>query len=223
MRCTFCATGKGGFARNLRTHEIIDQARCAANAAPVHAPRACTCARGRPGASGPGRAQVLAIQECFDRRVSNVGARAVPAPLPPEASLAATRTGCSERGRGSGKQHWAAPKGVLGRGRAARARVSGSVAPRAVFMGMGEPLLNLRAVVAAVRFLNAAVGIGARHITISTVGVPQAIARLAAQRMQATLAVSVHAPSQALRQQLIPRRVRAHAPARACRAGAGGA
>jgi len=76
-------------------------------------------------------------------------------------------------------------------------------------MGMGEPLLNLRAVVAAVRFLNAAVGIGARHITISTVGVPQAIARLAAQRMQATLAVSVHAPSQALRQQLIPRRARA--------------
>jgi len=76
-------------------------------------------------------------------------------------------------------------------------------------MGMGEPLLNLRAVVAAVRFLNTAVGIGARHITISTVGVPQAIARLAAHRMQATLAVSVHAPSQALRQQLIPRRARA--------------
>ena len=72
-------------------------------------------------------------------------------------------------------------------------------------MGMGEPLLNLRAVVAAVRFLNGAVGIGARHITISTVGVPQAIGRLAAQRMQATLAVSIHAPTQALRAQLIPR------------------
>lgn len=72
-------------------------------------------------------------------------------------------------------------------------------------MGMGEPLLNLRAVLAAVRFLNAAVGIGARHITISTVGVPQAIVRLAGQRLQATLAVSIHAPSQALREQLIPR------------------
>ena len=72
-------------------------------------------------------------------------------------------------------------------------------------MGMGEPLLNLRAVLAAVRFLNAAVGIGARHITISTVGVPQAIVRLAGHRLQATLAVSIHAPSQALREQLIPR------------------
>ena len=80
-----------------------------------------------------------------------------------------------------------------------------------VFMGMGEPLLNLRAVLAAVRFLNAAVGIGARHITISTVGVPQAIVRLAGHRLQATLAVSIHAPSQALREQLIPRYPPPHA------------
>ena len=55
----------------------------------------------------------------------------------------------------------------------------------AVFMGMGEPLLNLKAVMAAVNYLNSAVGIGARHITISTVGVPQAIVRLAGYGTQA--------------------------------------
>ncbi len=55
----------------------------------------------------------------------------------------------------------------------------------AVFMGMGEPLLNLKAVMAAVHYLNSAVGIGARHITISTVGVPQAIVRLAGYGTQA--------------------------------------
>ena len=45
----------------------------------------------------------------------------------------------------------------------------------AVFMGMGEPLLNLAGVLPAIRHLNTAMGIGARHITVSTVGVPNAI------------------------------------------------
>jgi len=60
MRCTFCATGKGGFARNLRTHEIIDQARCAPPR-PLGACRVCSrvpsrCQRARPcvGAGHPG-------------------------------------------------------------------------------------------------------------------------------------------------------------------------
>jgi 23S rRNA (adenine2503-C2)-methyltransferase len=42
-------------------------------------------------------------------------------------------------------------------------------------MGMGEPLLNLAGVLPAIRHLNSAMGIGARHITVSTVGVPNAI------------------------------------------------
>jgi len=113
MRCTFCATGKGGFARNLEAHEVVDQ--------------------------------VLTVQERFGQRVSN-----------------------------------------------------------AVFMGMGEPLLNVPAVLDAVRVLNEEVGIGARKITISTVGVPNAIARLAQERLQCTLAVSIHAPSQALRERIAP-------------------
>ncbi|GIM06553.1 hypothetical protein Vretimale_10846 [Volvox reticuliferus] len=113
MRCTFCATGKGGFARNLAPYEIMDQ--------------------------------VLTVQELFGRRVSNV-----------------------------------------------------------VFMGMGEPLLNLPAVVAAYQGLNQQIGIGGAFITISTVGVPNAIPRLAASGLKVTLAVSLHAPNQALRESIIP-------------------
>jgi 23S rRNA (adenine2503-C2)-methyltransferase len=65
-------------------------------------------------------------------------------------------------------------------------------------------MLNLRHVMAAHRCLNEDIGIGARGITISTVGVPQTLARLAAAGLQSTLAVSLHAPTQALREQLIP-------------------
>jgi 23S rRNA (adenine2503-C2)-methyltransferase len=113
MDCNFCATGKGGFDRNLDKHEIIDQ--------------------------------VLTVQEQMQRRVSHL-----------------------------------------------------------VFMGMGEPLLNLENVVGAVRVLNQDIGIGQRNITISTVGVPKQIKRLAQHNLQVTLAVSIHAPDQELRASLIP-------------------
>eukprot|EP00899_Mesostigma_viride_P019091 jgi/Mesvir1/27183/Mv07761-RA.1 len=113
MRCTFCATGKGGFARNLKVHEIVNQ--------------------------------VLEVESFFGKRVSNV-----------------------------------------------------------VFMGMGEPLLNLPAVTLALRTLNEDVGIGARMMTVSTVGVPNAIQALARMQLQSTLAVSLHAPNQAIRESIIP-------------------
>jgi 23S rRNA (adenine2503-C2)-methyltransferase len=113
MACDFCATGKGGFTRNLERHEIIDQ--------------------------------VLTVQEDFDRRVSHV-----------------------------------------------------------VFMGMGEPLLNVDNVLGAIASLNQDVGIAARSITLSTVGIPGRIRKLAANQLQITLAVSLHASNQALREQLIP-------------------
>lgn len=113
MACDFCATGKGGFTRNLAVHEIVDQ--------------------------------VLTVQEDFGRRVSHI-----------------------------------------------------------VFMGMGEPLLNTENVLAAVRCLNEDVGIGQRHLTISTVGVRDRIRKLAQYQGQFTLAVSLHASNQALREKLIP-------------------
>lgn len=113
MACDFCATGKGGFLRNLMPHEIVDQ--------------------------------VLTVQEDFQQRVSNI-----------------------------------------------------------VFMGMGEPLLNTENVLKAVRCLNQDVGIGQRMITISTVGIQGHIRRLAEQHLQATLAVSLHASNQTIREHLIP-------------------
>ena len=113
MRCSFCATGRQGFKRNLSAAEIVNQ--------------------------------VLALEKLFDRRATNV-----------------------------------------------------------VFMGMGEPLINLREVLRAHRCLNRDIGIGGRYFTISTVGVPNTLSKLAAHRLQATLAVSLHAPDQVLRERLVP-------------------
>ncbi|MDJ0554313.1 MAG: 23S rRNA (adenine(2503)-C(2))-methyltransferase RlmN [Microcoleaceae cyanobacterium MO_207.B10] len=113
MACDFCATGKGGFTRNLEAYEIIDQ--------------------------------VLTVQEDFGRRVSHI-----------------------------------------------------------VFMGMGEPLLNTKNVLAAVRSINQDVGIGQRCITISTVGIPDRIRQLAKHKLQVTLAVSLHGSNQRLREHLVP-------------------
>jgi len=113
MACDFCATGKGGFIRNLEAHEIVDQ--------------------------------VLTVQEDFQRRVSNI-----------------------------------------------------------VFMGMGEPLLNIDNVADAIRCLNQDIGIGQRLITVSTVGIPGRVRRFAEYGFQVTLAVSLHASNQTLREQLIP-------------------
>ncbi|MBO3458511.1 23S rRNA (adenine(2503)-C(2))-methyltransferase RlmN [Aetokthonos hydrillicola Thurmond2011] len=113
MACDFCATGKGGYKRNLARHEIVDQ--------------------------------VLTVEEDFQQRVSHV-----------------------------------------------------------VFMGMGEPLLNIDNVLGSIRSLNQDVGIGQRSLTVSTVGIRDRIREFAENRLQVTLAVSLHAPNQALREQLIP-------------------
>ena len=113
MACDFCATGKGGYKRNLSRAEIVDQ--------------------------------VLTVQEDFKERVSNV-----------------------------------------------------------VFMGMGEPLLNTENVILAIKSINQDIGIGARSLTLSTVGIRDRILEVAEHQLQITLAVSLHAPNQALREQLIP-------------------
>jgi len=77
-----------------------------------------------------------------------------------------------------------------------------------VFMGMGEPLANYPNVVAAVRRLTDPVpegmGISQRSVTVSTVGLVPAINRLAAERLSVTLAVSLHAPDDELRDTLVP-------------------
>lgn len=94
----------------------------------------------------------------------------------------------------------------LGRRAASRSTLPGDVkrATHVVFMGMGEPLMNFDNVVKAVRLLNNEVGIGMRRMTISTVGIPAMIRRLAELDLQITLAISLHAPDDALRRRLIP-------------------
>ena len=79
-----------------------------------------------------------------------------------------------------------------------------------VFMGMGEPLLNLAAVLSSIQCFCRDLGIGQRRITVSTVGIPHHVNTLGQQahqvlgRSQFTLAVSLHAPNQSLREHLIP-------------------
>jgi 23S rRNA (adenine2503-C2)-methyltransferase len=118
MGCPFCATGQGGFARNLSPGEIVAQVLF--------------------------YARLLAAQ---DERVTNI-----------------------------------------------------------VFMGMGEPLANYAATWGAIRRLNdpAAFGLGARAMTLSTVGVVPGIRRVIHEPEQVGLAVSLHAPSDELRDELVP-------------------
>lgn len=75
-----------------------------------------------------------------------------------------------------------------------------------VFMGMGEPLMNWKAVEQALTILNdpKGFGIGARHITVSTVGVLPGIVALGKRKEQFRLALSIHAPSDELRATLMP-------------------
>lgn len=77
-----------------------------------------------------------------------------------------------------------------------------------VFMGMGEPMGNYRSVISAVRQISAmppeGFGISARNITVSTVGVIPGIRKLAAEGLPVRLAVSLHAPNDELRDELVP-------------------
>ena len=113
VNCSFCATGKSGFKRNLTYQEIIEQ--------------------------------VLSIQRDTGLKVTNI-----------------------------------------------------------VFMGQGEPLLNLNNVLKALEIFNNDFQIGARRITISTSGIIPGIKRLAEMDLQSTLAISLHAPNHKLRAELMP-------------------
>jgi 23S rRNA (adenine2503-C2)-methyltransferase len=83
--------------------------------------------------------------------------------------------------------------------RAAPRRVS-----NVVFMGMGEPLANYDRTWAAIERLHGDVGLSARHLTVSTVGIVPGIRRLAAEALPVNLAVSLHAANDDLRNELVP-------------------
>jgi len=76
----------------------------------------------------------------------------------------------------------------------------------AVFMGMGEPFLNYENVLSAIKILNDKDGfnLGARHISVSTVGIPEGIKKFTAEDLQVNLAISLHASDNVLRSKLVP-------------------
>lgn len=76
-----------------------------------------------------------------------------------------------------------------------------------VFMGMGEPFLNYENVMTSIKILNdqkQGMSIGARHISISTVGITERIENLANEPLQVNLAISLHAPNNELRSKIVP-------------------
>ncbi len=73
-----------------------------------------------------------------------------------------------------------------------------------VFMGQGEPLLNLDNVLEAINLINSEVGIGIRRITVSTSGIIPALKRLRDINFQATVALSLHAPNHQIREKIMP-------------------
>jgi 23S rRNA (adenine2503-C2)-methyltransferase len=105
-----------------------------------------------------------------------------------------------------GFQRNLAPSEIAGQVRELRLLSPPILPTNIVFMGMGEPMMNWKAVSPTLTLLNdpRALGIGARHITISTVGVLPGIVALSERPEQFRLAISIHAPSDALRKSLMP-------------------
>ncbi|OFW64945.1 MAG: 23S rRNA (adenine(2503)-C(2))-methyltransferase [Actinobacteria bacterium RBG_19FT_COMBO_36_27] len=75
-----------------------------------------------------------------------------------------------------------------------------------VFMGMGEPFLNYDNVIKAIRFLNDKdkFNIGARHISVSTAGIPEIIKKFSSENLQVNLAVSLNSPDDKIRRKIMP-------------------
>jgi 23S rRNA (adenine2503-C2)-methyltransferase len=102
-----------------------------------------------------------------------------------------------------------AAAGSLARGEVAGGAVEAPLrVSNVVFMGMGEALANYKAAVGAIRRLTEpapdGLGISARGVTMSTVGLVPAVDKLAAEGVPVTLALSLHAPDDALRDELVP-------------------
>jgi 23S rRNA (adenine2503-C2)-methyltransferase len=120
-------------------------------------------------------------------------------------SQAGCAMGCTfcATGQAGFKRHLATGE-ILEQVAAAR-RASGSRRlSNVVFMGMGEPLANFDPVWAAVERINQDMGLSARHITLSTVGIVPGIRRLSHQSLPVNLAVSLHAANDELRNRLVP-------------------
>lgn len=117
----------------------------------------------------------------------------------------------------TGRMGWRrnlSPAEIAGQVRQVTMRDPAKTPTNVVFMGMGEPLLNWEAVDTTLTILNHAegCGIGARHLTLSTVGILPNLAKFAARPEQFRLALSLHAPTPALRGPLMPVERKYHLP-----------
>lgn len=83
-------------------------------------------------------------------------------------------------------------------------KASGQRVSNVVFMGMGEPFLNYDNVMKAIKYINEDLDIGARRMSVSTSGVLHGIKKFANENMQVNLAISLHAPNNKLRSELMP-------------------
>lgn len=83
-------------------------------------------------------------------------------------------------------------------------RESGKRISNVVYMGQGEPLLNVDNVIESIHVMIESVGIGARHLTVSTSGIIPGIERLAEEDLPITLALSLHAPDAKTREEIVP-------------------
>lgn len=81
---------------------------------------------------------------------------------------------------------------------------SGEKVSNVTFMGMGEPFLNYENAMEAIRIINKKIGIGARNISISTIGIVEGIRKLIEEPLQVNLAISLHATNNELRTKIIP-------------------
>jgi 23S rRNA (adenine2503-C2)-methyltransferase len=122
-------------------------------------------------------------------------------------SQAGCRSGCKFCASGIGGLERNLDAGeIVGQVLKARRAVFPKLISHIVFMGVGEPFDNYENAVKAARLLNASYGahIGARHITLSTCGIIPGIERLAEEGLQIELSVSLHAPNDKLRSQIMP-------------------
>lgn len=172
--CRFCASGLSGLQRQLTTGQIIEQAM-----------------------------RVRQVCEFPHRVAPQPAAPVLPIVTPEPEPISRDDAAIVRRGRAP---QVAAPAAAPRPNPASRRASEPQRLSNIVFMGLGEPLGNYAAVLAAIRIINAEWGmnIGARKITVSTVGLPSQIRRLAGEDLQINLALSLHAPNDALRQELIP-------------------
>ena len=185
MACPFCATGQAGLTRNLSTAEIVAQVVAGAR----------TLAHGQIP-DGPAR---VSDDPSKPPGVSDG------LPKPPGVS-----DGLHKSSRVSDGLHKSSrvSDGLHKPPRVSDAPPKPPRVSNVVFMGMGEPLANYANVVAAVRRITDPVpegmGISQRSVTVSTVGLVPAIKRLTSEGLSVTLAVSLHAPDDELRDTLVP-------------------